>query len=163
MERRLIIMRHAKSAWDTDAATDHARPLSGRGRRDAPRVAAAIAALGWCPTLALSSDSLRTRQTFEHMRQALGGEVRVHFTRRLYHAGLDAVQEELENVDDAVRTVMVVGHNPGWEELLQQLCRRDLRMTTANAALLTVETDSWAQALSRDTWTLERLLRPKEL
>lgn len=156
-------MRHAKSAWDTDAATDHDRPLNERGRRDAPRIAATMTTLGWSPDLTVSSDSRRTRQTFELMRGAFAGELQVRFTRGLYHAGLDAVQHALADVDDAVRTVMVVGHNPGWEDMLERLCGQALRLTTANAALLTIDAGSWAHALRRDTWTLTRLLRPKEL
>lgn len=156
-------MRHAKSAWDTDAATDHDRPLNERGQRDAPRVASALAELGWCPELTVSSDSTRTRQTFALMRPAFPGPMTVWFTRRLYHASLDAVIDELADVGDAVRTVMVVGHNPGWEAMLARLCGQDHRMTTANAALLTIEARTWSDALGRDTWTLTRLLRPKEL
>ncbi|MCB9658673.1 MAG: histidine phosphatase family protein [Sandaracinaceae bacterium] len=163
MNRRLIIMRHAKSAWHTDAATDHDRPLNERGQRDAPRVASALAELGWSPELTVSSDSTRTRQTFELMRPAFRGPVTVRFTRRLYHASLDAVRDELADVGDALRTVMVIGHNPGWEEMLARLCGQDRRMTTANAALLTIDAPSWSDALDRYAWTLTRLLRPKEL
>jgi hypothetical protein len=61
-------MRHAKSAGDTDAATDHDRPLSERGQRDAPRVASALAELGWSPELTVSSDSARTRQALTDPR-----------------------------------------------------------------------------------------------
>jgi phosphohistidine phosphatase SixA len=156
-------MRHAKSAWNTNAATDHDRPLNKRGREDAPRVAAALAELGWTPELTVSSDSTRTRQTFDLMRGAFCGDAEVRFTRRLYHASLGAVRDELADAGDTVRTVMVIGHNPGWEEMLALLCGQDLRMTTANAALLTIEASSWSRALGRDTWTLTRLLRPKEL
>jgi len=163
VKRRLIIMRHAKSAWDTGASTDHDRPLNKRGRNDAPRVAAKIAELGWSPELTVSSDSKRTRQTYKRMRDAFEGEVQVRFTRSLYQAGLGAVQDELSDLSADVTTVMVLGHNPGWEDMLRKLCGHDLRLTTANAALLTIEAGSWAQAVSRDTWTLEHLLRPKEL
>ena len=65
MRRRLIVLRHAKSAWDTDAATDHERPLNKRGRRDALRVAEKIAKLGWQPEQVISSDAERTRETWK--------------------------------------------------------------------------------------------------
>ena len=97
------------------------------------------------------------------MRPAFRGPVTVRFTRRLYHASLDAVRDELADVGDALRTVMVIGHNPGWEEMLARLCGQDRRMTTANAALLTIDAPSWSDALDRYAWTLTRLLRPKEL
>ncbi len=67
MTMRLIIMRHAKSDWNSGAASDHARPLNKRGRRDAPRVANRLGELGWQPDYVISSDSRRTRETLELM------------------------------------------------------------------------------------------------
>jgi phosphohistidine phosphatase len=109
-------LRHAKSAWDSDAPTDHERPLNKRGRRDAPRVAARIAELGWLPERVFSSDSMRARETWERMEGELGKRAKkVFFTRELFHAGLPEVQDTLAGVKDKVTTVLVIGHNPGWE------------------------------------------------
>ena len=190
MERRLIILRHAKSAWDTDAPTDHARPLNKRGRRDAPRIGDRLRTLGWTPEVVYSSDSARTRETWRRMRASLGADhLKVHFTRALYHAGIRAVREVLSTTDTAVATVMIIGHNPGWESVVEELTGRDERITTCNAALLTlgsdnvgadnvgadnvgadnvgadkVGADTWADAGNMDgCWTLHRILRPKEL
>ena len=71
MERRLIVMRHAKSSWKSDAETDHLRPLNKRGRDSAPLVAARLVELGWIPEAVYSSDSLRTRETWDGMMNAL--------------------------------------------------------------------------------------------
>jgi hypothetical protein len=76
MQRRLMIMRHAKSAWSSDVASDHERPLNKRGRRDAPRVGKRLAKLGWVPEFVVSSDSRRTRETWERMQRRFP-EVRV--------------------------------------------------------------------------------------
>ena len=65
--KRLIVMRHAKSDWGTNAPTDHARPLNKRGQRDAPRVAQRLVELDWLPQYIVSSDSTRTRETYELM------------------------------------------------------------------------------------------------
>ena len=70
MRRRIIVMRHAKSSWKSGARDDHARPLNKRGRRDAPRIAARLAELGWVPERVISSDSERTRQTWARMEEA---------------------------------------------------------------------------------------------
>ncbi len=67
MQRRIIVMRHAKSSWKSDAPDDHSRPLNRRGRRDAPRVAQELARRGWVPERVFSSDARRTRQTWEIM------------------------------------------------------------------------------------------------
>ncbi len=164
MERRLIVLRHAKSAWDTDAPDDHSRPLNGRGKKDAPRIAARLAELEWLPQVVVSSDSMRTRQTWARMESALGDDADVSFVRRLYHGGLGAVREVVSGVADEVSTVMVIGHNPGWEDMASELAGQPLTMTTCNAALLTVQAADWAEALTLEScWEMHALLRPKEL
>ncbi len=162
MLRRLIMMRHAKSAWDTDAPSDHARPLNKRGRRDAPRVGAHLAERGWLPEVVLSSDSARTRETWERMSAAFD-RVEVCFLPTLYAAGVGEVAEALRRVPDQIGTVLMLGHNPGWEEVVERLTGAPVLMTTANAALLELEAESWAQAASSDGWRMEAIIRPKEL
>lgn len=163
--RRLIVMRHAKSAWDTDAPDDHARPLSDRGRRDAPRVGERLAQMGWFPQHVIASDSVRTTETWEHMASAFSSrEVEVVFTRRLYHGGLGAVQNVLEPLERRVRTAMVLGHNPGFEHVVAWLSGEGIRLTTGNAALLLHPASEWKEAvLDSGGWSLEDVLRPKEL
>ena len=119
--RRLIVMRHAKSAWDTDAATDHERPLSERGRRDAPRIGERLGELGWIPDLALVSDALRATETWNRAARTLGMLVPVRYLRALYGAGLGAVQQVLETVPDVADTVLILGHNPGFERVASWL------------------------------------------
>jgi len=165
MERRLILLRHAKSAWDTDAASDHDRPLNKRGRRDAPRIGARIAELGWAPEWVLSSDAARTRETWRRLSEAFASEAQLSFTARLYHAGLSTLRAEAAAVPAEITTLMAIGHNPGWEQAAATLCGQpDLTMTTCNAALLSASADSWPEALARDGgWELHELLRPKTL
>jgi len=161
---RLIVMRHAKSAWDTGARTDHARPLAGRGRRDAPRVAAHLAEIGWVPQRVLSSDSERTRETWARMAPHFDGRITVQFTNLLYHGGAGPVRRVLEQLSPSVSTAMVLGHNPGLEIALEWLCGLDVRMTTANAALLTSDAPGWSRAVSAPGgWHLEDVVRPKAL
>jgi len=163
MKRRLIVLRHAKSAWGTEAPSDHARPLNKRGRRDAPRVAARLADLDWIPERVISSDSQRTRETWAGMSTALD-EPSVRFTRGLYHGGLDEVRDEVEGVATGVTTLMVIGHNPGWEDMASRLTGTYLTMTTCNAALLEVEADTWGEALAMDScWHMYEHVKPREL
>ena len=162
--KRLIVMRHAKSAWDSDAPTDHARPLNERGRKDAPVVGAELARLGWVPDVVIASDSARTRETWERMSRAMPAVGRVEFTPTLYGGGLGAVQELVERLGADVKTAMVLGHNPGFENVVSWLCGSPVSLTTANAALLVHPADRWAYAMAgRGDWLLETILRPKEL
>jgi phosphohistidine phosphatase len=161
--RRLILLRHAKSAWDTGVARDHDRPLNDRGRADAPRVGARLAALGWVPERVISSDAQRTRETWEHMAEAFEPPVvDVVFSPRLYGADLDILEEILADQDD-VRTLMLIGHNPGWQDAVAWLTGQRESMTTANAALLEGHHASWLDGFaSRARWTLVDVVRPKE-
>jgi phosphohistidine phosphatase len=164
MPKRLLVMRHAKSSWKSGAETDHQRPLNKRGRRDAPRMAARLAALGWIPERVISSDSQRTRETWGLLEEVFEAALEVTFTRELYLAGPAEVEAELRALPDEVSTALVLGHNPGWEEVVSWLTREHHSMTTANVALASVEAATWAEALdAASTWTLHDLLRPKDL
>lgn len=163
MKRRLAVLRHAKSSWSTGAVSDHARPLNERGLRAAPLVGEALAALGWCPDRILSSDSLRTRMTVEGVLRGLGAPVPARFTGMLYHPSVDDVRRALPEVPDEVETVLVVGHNPGWEDLVQWLSGVMVTMKTADCALLVGHGASWQQAVADPgTWELENFLRSRD-
>ncbi len=162
MRRRLILMRHAKSSWHSDAPTDHARPLAPRGRRDAPRVGHRLVELDWSPELVLSSDSARTRETWALVAEELLVAPQVRFLAALYHGGAEALGAALAEVPPGVRTVLALGHNPGWEELATRLANEPVTLKTACAALLEAEHDTWAAALDAP-WTLRALIRAKDL
>jgi phosphohistidine phosphatase len=124
MSLTLILTRHAKSDWGDPGLSDRDRPLNARGRRDAPRMGAWIAAQGGAPQLALVSAARRTRETWAAMAAPLGGEaVRVEWREALYHAEPDGILQALSGVTDAT-AVMVVGHNPGIGEAAQAILRR---------------------------------------
>jgi phosphohistidine phosphatase len=164
MQRQLVVLRHAKSDWNTDAPDDHSRPLNNRGKKDAPRVARRIAELGWTPEHVVSSDSRRTRETFERMNDEFSSHPQVVFLASLYHAGPRELSFALAEVPDPVTCAMAIGHNPGWEEVVYWLCGESTRMTTGNAALLTVEAKSWPEAMGKaGFWTLVDVIRPKDL
>ena len=166
MERRLVVMRHAKSSWSSDAGGDHDRPLNSRGRKDAPRVASALLELGWWPDVVVSSDATRTQETWALMAEA-GADAaaptpEVHFERGLYLAGYDDLLADATTWDHDWGRVLVLGHNPGWQHLVSRLSGTHQEMTTGNAALLVGTGDSWPEALG-NRWRLDGFLRPKEL
>jgi phosphohistidine phosphatase len=162
MRRRLMLMRHAKSSWKVRVPTDHERPLNARGRRDAPRVGKRLAQLGWVPDLVVSSDSRRTRETWERMLKRFP-EARVRFTRALYAGGPAELRTEVARLPATVRTVLVLGHNPGWEEAAKELSGREVRLATASVVLLEGEGATWGEALRSGHWKVASVVRPKEL
>jgi len=155
-------MRHAKSSWATEGQLDHDRPLNKRGRTDAPRIAEALAAMGWAPDWVIASDSCRTRQTWAGMQTVLGADIGLLLDPGLYLAGLGALQESAAAWPASAQTVLALGHNPGWEQALGHLGESWGGMTTANAALLIGRGDSWSAALE-GSWDLEAVLRPRDL
>jgi len=163
MKRRLIVMRHAKSSWSSPAPTDHERPLNKRGQRDAPRVGAALVQAGWVPQLVLSSDSQRTRETFAGLLGSFPETVGVTYLPSFYHGGTNAVREEVTRLGDELECVLVLGHNPGWEQIVGALTGEGVVMKTATAALLARDLPHWHRAFEPASWTLERVIYPREL
>lgn len=163
MLRRLIVMRHAKSSWDHFDLSDHERPLNSRGLRDAPIIGQRLTKDGWVPQQVISSDSQRTRETWAGVASALTDPPQPTFTRRFYLATLDEIAPDIGRVPDELQTLLVLGHNEGWEQAVALLCGSWHPITTANAALLSIEADTWEEAISkRGAWTLHEILRPRE-
>lgn len=140
-------MRHAKSDWDSGAQTDHERPLNERGNREAPSVGKQLLELGLAPDVVLSSDSQRTTETYRRIG-AFFPKAEVHFRRELYHAGIAEVRALLDLVPASAETLMLVGHNPGWEELVTALAKRRVEMKTAYAAVFESKAADFAGALA---------------
>ncbi len=164
MTLHLILMRHAKSSWSAGAESDHARPLNGRGRKDAPKIGAELARRGWVPDRVLASDSARTRETWTRMRDALGFAGEAELVPALYHGGLDELRAAAAALRDDARTVLLLGHNPGWEEVLTLLSGHRAELKTGSCALLSIEAPRWADALAREgEWSLEALIHPRTL
>lgn len=114
----LILTRHAKSAWGTDAPSDHARPLNKRGRRSAEVLGDWVRSSRNVPDLVISSSAQRTRETFARMSLT----VPVVFTERLYHANTELMLKVLQEVETP--KVMILGHNPGIASFAHQLVVR---------------------------------------
>lgn len=129
MTQELLVLRHAKSAWNTDAMTDFDRPLSKRGRRDAPRVGRFLAGKGLVPDYVVSSPALRARQTVLAACEAFDiGEDDIHWDDRIYHASTGRLMDVLCECPEDAQRVMITGHNPGLEMLVQTLCRHPVPM-----------------------------------
>jgi phosphohistidine phosphatase len=121
--RRLVLLRHAKSAWPQVA--DHERPLAGRGRRDAPAVGRWLGISGYHPDAVMCSTALRARETWALAGEALATALpanqpaapAVRFEPRIYEATVLALLMLIREFEPGWQTVLVVGHNPGLAEL----------------------------------------------
>lgn len=120
--KRLVLLRHAKSAWDNPALADHDRPLNPRGRAAALAMARAVTELA--PDLVLCSDAARTRETATLLVEAGAiDEARIIYDAGLYLAEPDMILARLNALAGDAATVMIVGHNPGLQALATHLIR----------------------------------------
>ena len=117
---RLIVLRHGKAESESASGEDFDRRLAPRGERESAAMAAHLADLGLSPDLALVSPAARTRETWA-AAQAAFPNAKVSFDEDLYHADSEAVRRVAEAAGKTFRTVMVVGHNPGLQELAVRL------------------------------------------
>ena len=118
--RQLLLLRHAKSAWDDPALADHARPLNGRGRLAARDMALEMARLGLAPDVVLVSSARRTLQTLEALKPLEGSPI-VTVMDELYLAPWENLLGVLHRVPETVRSVLLLGHNPGLHDLAIRL------------------------------------------
>lgn len=117
----LHLLRHAKAAPQEEGASDRERPLEPRGRRAAQALAAWVAGHRLAPDLVLCSPSLRTRQTLDIVAPALARPPQILIEDGLYLANARQLLGRLRQVATGVASVMVVGHNPGLNELATML------------------------------------------
>jgi phosphohistidine phosphatase len=121
VRRHLLLLRHAKSAWDDPTVDDHDRPLAPRGRQAGERLRAHLGDGPPQPDVVLCSSALRTVQTLESIRPSLRKRVRVSVEDGLYLAGAGTWLRRLGGLDDDVACAMAIGHNPGLEDLADLL------------------------------------------
>ena len=117
--KRLILTRHAKSAWDDPLTPDHDRPLNERGKAAAADLGQWLASRGYVPQKVLCSDAVRTRQTWSGIAPALPATPLMELKPALYHAGVDVMLAVLKHAQADV--VMMIGHNPGIAEFAEKL------------------------------------------
>jgi phosphohistidine phosphatase len=110
--KRLYLMRHAKSSWETPDQDDIDRPLAPRGRRAAPLMGSHMRNLGYAPSIALCSPARRARETWSCLADALGGETAEEVRPELYDSDPRAVLDLVKSLDDAHSSAIVVSHNP---------------------------------------------------
>jgi len=151
---RLALVRHAKSDWGDPGLSDHDRPLNDRGMRDAPVMAARLAASGFRPDVILSSTALRARTTAEAFAAELG--VAVSLDPELYGAPSGTLLAAA--AETGATAVLVVAHDPGMTVLAGRLSGDGIgHMPTCAVATFAWQEDDWdvATALDPDDWTFD--------
>lgn len=172
--KTVYILRHAKAEQTVGSIGDHERPLNAKGREVAPRVGAYLKAKAYKPDLILCSTARRTVETCELVRPSLG-DITVTFENGLYLAEASVILERMRRLDDSLGSVMVIGHNPGLEELADDLSQspktpeeerlhRRLRekFATCSLAVISVPARRWRD-ITPGAGALIDLVRPRDL
>ena len=131
MRHLIYLLRHTKSSWDEPALLDHERPLAKRGRKAAALLREHFDEAGVAPDLVLCSSAVRAIQTLEGVREGLPAGARVEIESDLYAAGAASLLGRLRRLPEEVGSVMLVGHNPGIEDLAAELLGRAATPTRA--------------------------------
>jgi phosphohistidine phosphatase len=118
--RRLILLRHAKSAWPDDVP-DHDRPLAPRGRRDAPAAGRWLRKSGYVPDRVLCSTARRARETWQLAEEKLGAHPQTDFEDRVYGASVASLLDLAGETPAEVHTLLIVGHDPAMRGLTLEL------------------------------------------
>jgi phosphohistidine phosphatase len=168
---RLMLLRHAKSEKAEPGLRDHERRLNDRGERDAETIGAYLARHRLLPDLVAVSTSQRTRQTWEHVAAMLSASPPASFEERLYNAGAEAILAVVKETKPAVRTLMVIGHNPGLHEVARLLIasgdveareRLNEGLPTTGLAVIDFAGKDWRK-LHPHGGRLERFVTPRSL
>jgi phosphohistidine phosphatase len=156
---QLVLLRHAKAV--PQAEDDFDRGLAPRGREDTPQVAAALAAEGAAPDVALVSDSKRTRETWE-LAAPFFPKTKAKFLHSLYHCPADTLMEAAERA--GANSVMLVGHNPGMHELASRLAHRNNQLETNLRAKFPTAAGAIFTRKDKDAaWKLQAYVTPKTI
>lgn len=170
--RRLLLLRHAKSAWPD--LPDRDRPLAGRGRRDAPAAGRWLRQTGRVPGEVWCSPALRARQTWDLAAAELGAKPRVRYPDQLYGASGGRLAELVRRAPATVTSLLLVAHNPGIQEAALTLAARpgaqreaaDFERAAAKfptAAIAVLELDGTWRELTQGTARLAAFVVPRDL
>jgi len=161
--KTLLLMRHAKSSWKQSGLTDRERPLNRRGKRDAPKMGRLLREQGLVPQYILSSTALRARLTAEAVAEASGCDGELLLLDGLYGAEPQDYVHALHLVPDGVDPVLVIGHNPGIEDLLEVLTDHRERLPTAAMVHLRLPIERWGDLTHHTEAEWVHTWRPREL
>jgi len=160
--RILYLLRHAKSSWKDAALSDFERPLKERGREAAEQMGLFLASKKATVSELKVSPAVRTRQTVEIVLRHAPLGVEPQFDQRIYEASLSTLVQVVSEIADGKQSAMLVGHNPGMEEMLTLLTHETRHMPTGALARITLDCASWQEA-GRGAGKLDWCVIPKDL
>ena len=160
--KTLILLRHAKSSWKDQSLQDIDRPLKDRGIKASALIGNYIRKRKIVPDLIISSPAERTRQTAQLVLKAARQKIKPEFDEQIYEAGARRLLALLKRIADTATVVMIIGHNPGLEDLIESLTGKTPKVPTAALARIELGIVKWNR-VRPGVGKLKWLVTPKEL
>lgn len=160
--KTLLLLRHAKAENTRAGSSDINRTLNERGKKEAQAMGTFVRKQNVTLELVLCSPAARARETAELVLAAAEVTARVRYDPRIYEAGPRQLLKVISEVEDGQSTVLLVGHNPGMEELLNALTGNAEPMATSTLAKIDLNVDEWS-GVAEDRGRLELIVRPSEV
>ena len=151
MNKKIIIVRHAKAAIAENFGNDFDRPLTSQGKADAEAMGKQLKKNEILPDLIISSPAKRTRQTAKRLAIAIGYNVdEILWVEKLYHCTPEVIENVIEEVTDSVNTLMIVAHNPGMSEFSNMIdpSFRLMHLPTCGTVVVNTDTVSWSDFMN---------------
>jgi phosphohistidine phosphatase len=167
----LTLLRHAKSSWDDHGLDDFDRPLNERGRKAARRVGRELKQRHIRFDQVIASPAVRVRETLDELVEGYGEGLNVRFDEQVYAANVETLLDIVRRIPDEIHAPLLVGHNPGLQELLLGLTRDDAgglrrsvaaKYPTAAVAVLTLPAPRWSE-VAPDSGEIRELILPRAL
>jgi phosphohistidine phosphatase len=160
--KALLLLRHAKSSKDDPALRDFDRPLNDRGKDDAKLIGRFMRERSISPDLVISSPAKRAQRTAELVTKAAGLTINIALDERIYEADVHRLLLVVSQIEPAMNVVMLVGHNPGFEDLVEVLTGRPPRLPTASLAQIDLAVEEWNKVRA-GAGKLKWLVTPRDL
>jgi len=170
--KKLTLLRHAKSGWDDPVSRDFDRPLNAKGKRAAERVGQYLRAQDIHFDHVVASPAVRVVETIEHLAEGTGELMAPAWDKRIYLASAVSLLDVVQEADDAYESLLVVGHNPGLEDLVLMLVpdrpedaargQVEEKFPTASVAEISFPVERW-EDVRPNGGELSRFVRPRDL
>jgi phosphohistidine phosphatase len=159
--KTLFVLRHAKSNWDNPDLADFERPLNSRGLDAARFIGELIYERNLNPQVIISSPAKRAKQTAVLVKELAEISKPIEFDERIYEASPLALFNLIREFDEKRESILIIGHNPGFENLVRMLTGETISMPTASLAKINLNTEKWSD-IETGEGELEFLIRPKD-
>ena len=161
--KEIYVLRHAKSSWDNSNLNDFERPLADKGIRDAKKMCNFLKDMDLKLDKVFCSQAIRAKETFDLTADGFNFEIdKATYTDRLYFGDTTNIIKSLKELDESLKNILIVGHNPTLHYLVELLTNKPIeRFTTCNLAIISHDGE-WI-SLSSQQCRLRSLIKPKEL